>query len=923
MKRIAWRGLGLSILGLFMGLLAACPSSEDVRPTSNTTNLAPMSVDWPLFATRRSSNYLRLDLPSVVVGTKIDVGVMDGVAVQISSLRVYRSTMVSPRAEQMTGDPRITIDAGSYLVPLPLEQAEDHRVFEVKDPMPLYMKVDVAATAAPGDYRLPVIIKAPGREPITCAVLLTVSEIVLPTEQRVLAAATTTIDELSRLFPATFGSFNAGYLDRAEPEHAAAVAQLDTMVKAGQREGLALFVEDLCPAVKVDDVGRVNIDWDAYDRVMSPYMDGTAFADRVPLQVWLAPVPPRRIRDSAVQLRQYLATCAEHFAAKGWVATPAFMHPALVEAMGDAAESPEKAELRTQISKILQMHMSRDVLAVTTPDGQVPHPRMWVVDDTDPRLPPAGALATEQSVRVWPWVCAARGVKGFVWRGAVEHADEVAKGQENVLSPGAGRRPLLVAQAHQSKDKKGAATGEQVEVLPTLRMAWLNAGINDTAMLGLLEKRSDPSLVSEVLAGVVGRTGVTLSLAGAEIPTAPAGYLYAGWPGELKTWQALPLLMERLVLANDPGHQVKVSADDPIYLQAKVWLGDAHRPAARVGGYRFMLQQGREGAVVESLMDLLVENPVDSPTEMEFKFPNLPGDFDIAGATDIGGGKLERTIEGYGLARVGVKMAAHLESIRECPALTDALVRERTGSAMVHLPLTVPIYRMKSFQMSPRVDGRGDDWPQDAAGAAFGPMPVGLRYLSRVDVLKGAVRQEQTPAIARWTYDNDFLYALIRCDQNGMSDEKNNEWPSQDGRWWGTDGVQVQVCGGGVLTGKKVFVVGIKPSGVVLTRVGKVESGMNTASIKWAEGPANVKFGITTDKTGYLVELAIPRKWFSEPNPPATATGGGRSDGAVGGAALWRINILRHRASDLESASWSGPVVDDTDIGMMGLLVGE
>jgi hypothetical protein len=35
------------------------------------------------------------------------------------------------------------------------------------------------------------------------------------------------------------------------------------------------------------------------------------------------------------------------------------------------------------------------------------------------------------------------------------------------------------------------------------------------------------------------------------------------------------------------------------------------------------------------------------------------------------------------------------------------------------------------------------------------------------------------------------------------------------------------------------------------------------------------------------------------------------------------VNILRHRANDLASMSWSGPVVNDDDVAMMGLLVGE
>jgi hypothetical protein len=62
--------------------------------------------------------------------------------------------------------------------------------------------------------------------------------------------------------------------------------------------------------------------------------------------------------------------------------------------------------------------------------------------------------------------------------------------------------------------------------------------------------------------------------------------------------------------------------------------------------------------------------------------------------------------------------------------------------------------------------------------------------------------------------------------------------------------------------------------------------------------------------TGYAVEAAIPRSWVS-----------GKIEGVR--APAWRVNVLRHRAGDLASMSWSGPVVNDEDVGMMGLVVGE
>lgn len=788
------------------------------------------------------------------------------------------------------------------------------RTFEVNDPFPLYMRVEVGPAQEPGTYRFPVTILTPGRAGagnLDTAIDVEVSEIALPTEPRVIGCLTTTTSDLARLFPKTFGNINGVYLDRNAEEDAAAVQQLDALVKTAQREGVALFVEDICPRVKVDNVGAVTVDWDAYDRVMQPYMDGTAFADRVPLQVWLAPVPPRRLRDSPPQLRQFLAACAEHFAAKGWSATPAFMHPAMIDRID------VDANLRNAIEKVLKLHMPREMLAVANPDADVPQARLWVVDDRDPRLPPAGALASEYSVRLWPWVCAARagtlaepGVRGFVWRRGVTKAGESSE------ETGWG---LLTVQP--------AATGDE-GIYPALRLAWLNQGLNDTALLGLLEKRSDPMLVNEVLGGLVGRTGLTVAakLSG-EMPTAPAGYLYAGWPVERQTWSTLPGMLEKLVLANEPGQRVIVSPDDPLYIAAKLWLAKARRPVARVAGYRFGFRNGAEGVILDTAADLLIENPVDAAVDMEARFALLPGDFDVVPAVGQPRGQRDVKVAAYGMDRLLIPVAGHLDSLIESPRVSSLNLSERGAGSVLRLPVQLPIYRMKAAANPPRIDGRPNDWPMDAQIRTFGLMNVAMRYLARPDLLAGTPRREEEPATVRWSYDANNFYALIRCPQPNISDERNNEWPDHEGglrpddpaRWWGTDGLQLQLCtptnaaAGPAKAESKIFNVAFKPGGVMMVR----QATLKDATLsKWTGGPQGVNFAIQIEKEdgrvkGYTIEAAIPRNWFN----------GAENIAGLPGPAL-RVNVLRHRAHDLSSMSWSGPIVNDDDVAMMGLLIG-
>ena len=187
------------------------------------------------------------------------------------------------------------------------------------------MRVTVPAVVEPGEYQLVVRIEAPGRAVEEAALAVEVADIAADGA----AGAGPGDDHGGGVGADLSGDVRE---DRgavpgpAHPEHKAAAGQLDGLI-SGAAQGMTLFVEDIIPALRVDELGQVALDWEAYDRLMQPYMDGTAFEDRVPLAVWLAPVPPRRIRDSSTQLWQYIDLCAKHFATKRWTAVPVFMHP--------------------------------------------------------------------------------------------------------------------------------------------------------------------------------------------------------------------------------------------------------------------------------------------------------------------------------------------------------------------------------------------------------------------------------------------------------------------------------------------------------------------------------------------------------------------------------------------------------------------
>ena len=187
---------------------------------------------WTLHLQRRQTTYLPLNLPVVTSGMHIDIALptssnapapwVEGTrALSLYSTHILRGTVTGPAVDQLTGYPETPTDRGSYLLPIPPASssptAADAR-FLIRDPMPLYLKLDISPLQDPGKYLFPITLTLPGKPPDTQTLEVDISPITLPTQPRVLAVATTTADALTRIFPAAFAPTNPRYLDRTDPD---------------------------------------------------------------------------------------------------------------------------------------------------------------------------------------------------------------------------------------------------------------------------------------------------------------------------------------------------------------------------------------------------------------------------------------------------------------------------------------------------------------------------------------------------------------------------------------------------------------------------------------------------------------------------------------------------------------------------------
>ena len=115
---------GLAII-MFAGVMAGCPHAgvaPKVQPPAATLE-EPAESTLVHVVARRQTSYARLNLPQVMVGMKIRVGALpSGVTASVWSVRLNRSEVVSPLADQLLGSPELSADTGSYLWPLPRDE---------------------------------------------------------------------------------------------------------------------------------------------------------------------------------------------------------------------------------------------------------------------------------------------------------------------------------------------------------------------------------------------------------------------------------------------------------------------------------------------------------------------------------------------------------------------------------------------------------------------------------------------------------------------------------------------------------------------------------------------------------------------------------------------------------------------------------
>lgn len=764
-----------------------------------------------------------------------------------------------------------------------------------------WVDVRIPPTTEPGDYRARIELrKASGAVAYRGELRLAVLPVAIPSEPALPAIARVDLrDLLVAHMNWPVESTEETRLLADVPSHQAAIRLLNATMSLLQQHRLNPVLANALPKYRSTGQRGVEIDWRPYDDLVTRYLDGSAFADRTPLAVWLAPVSesypdPQRNGgfDSpryARLLAAYLTECQAHFAERGWldrsvlrVLPPRELSADSVAAEKRAAGIVRQSETRFPLVTHLPPRSLRGVGWHESPEIDLPDvafwappPHMWESDAMlrergmgrqawlTPGDPPySGSLSVEApptDARELGWQAARYGAQAM-W---IEHAADVA----NHSDPTRGNAPALIYD--------GAAFGIAESPIPSVRLKRLRRGLLDYDLVRLLERRGKVLLASRTAQQLV--RWAFVDAADANLLTTRPG----GWTRDpYAYWLAREMLLLEIAGENAP----QLPVGDRQLAHVADWsrlMAQTSGVDARVRGVR--LAQGDSDLAASVFVD--VANSTERPLVGKWTLPALPVGWKLRSA------KPTATPAGArGAAILEVSVGALSSNAAGVYPFSVLLDSEESGAfeALARLAVvTCPV-----VDSPPAVDGSLADWPVAANCNA-----ADFR-LVRGEGAPNAAGVPRLPALATLASlctDRRRLYVGVTCaipqDETPLW-SADNTIPIDGAMPWGQDVVELLLCPRNTQagTGSDIYCLQIKPSGVAVGRRGCRTNPPMCASEPWSH---NAEVVVRTKPGAWVVELAIPLASFE----PAGARN-----------RIWGLNVARLDARRGEYSSWSGAV---------------
>ncbi|HEY3245719.1 MAG TPA: hypothetical protein VGM03_20430, partial [Phycisphaerae bacterium] len=606
-----------------------------------------------------------------------------------------------------------------------------------------------------------------------------------------------------------------------------AAAELDAALAATMQlleaHRVTPILSRLRPVLKVGREAEVSVDWDDYDRVVAGYLNGTRFVDRIPLPVWklpfdetFPPPPPYGAAQSPTHsrvMRQYLKTCAEHFAARGWLERCVLTLPGALDG-GEAAR-----ELTRHFGRIARMADPRLVTIADLPpqdladygwEGFVPaSPSTGVSGDLsalidvwcppaqfyDPPIMAAQRQTAGAPKRTWMRVdrppfsgclhVAAGPISALVipWQARSATVGAVQLGAANdwpaVASLLVGGAPAsATAQACIEHDPAtliypGAPYGLTTPI-PSVRLKQLRRGMQDLGYLSLLDAASAEYISETVARALCPRVGAEA------YHTHYADGVTRAWPTDAAVWSdARRIIVDELLQRTrarageppgaPPTRQEPTAADPRLRppsdiarnVQWQHFISATRKLSATVEGVRVQRTGTRNQALLRVEITVCINNSTRSALGGQLGFESLPFGWEADPATvdipPISPGRMLRSV-----------LSAQARALTWDPGgiqIVELALRTDDGRT-TRIPARINYMSGATAAAPLKIDGDLSDWPLSPVNVADGFVLVSGTTFADPFSFDAPTARDGTPAqrtqcaVAR---DANTLYLGVNC----------------------------------------------------------------------------------------------------------------------------------------------------------------
>lgn len=800
--------------------------------------------------------------------------------------------------------PATAMQIPDVLVPWNAPQGGGPITLSGTSPDVIWVDVRIPPTTNPGEYTGELLIRPvdpgapPGRESAPAArvtLRLNVLSVALPSRRTLPAICR--VDPTNLLAAQLLRPSEPAErlrLRRDVPRDQPAVAVLDATMRLFQTHRACPVLWAGFPPYRIDPVQGIQIIWDDYDALVTPWLSGEAFDDLMPLSHWPVPVSmtyPNAELEGGIATAQYarllaayLHACQQHFAEKPWQPL-LFLRPAAPAPLDETAirrlirlggilrqsetSFPLVAHLPARSLRGLGWWNAPAIeltdVGVWAPPGRWYEPAAlarqqalgrgaWLIPDFPPYSPTLSPLGLPADPPALAWQAYRYGTEAL-W---IEDAADVPP-------PGAGQ-----AAASHGLIYSGSPYGLRDQPVPSIRLKRLRRGLQDHALLTLLTQRGKPLLASRFAEWMVPWAGT--DAAGLHLlDTKPTG-----WPRDERSFAlARDLVLQELASTlpearTEAGQLARLTEWSLLIAQTK-------RVHAAVEGVR--LRQA--GGVLEAAVIAGVTNASRQRLTGQWELLSPPLGWTAPPSAPI-------SVEAGAQRRDELPLRLESFTYNTEGAYAFALRLRTDGLGEFTIPARLAVAACPFVQPAPVIDGVLD-WPLASNNTAADFRLVrGAGADSRLG--------EDRPAGATqafFAHDETHLYVGVRCRMpEGQTPQwlARNEISVEGAVPWGEDLVEVLIDPRPRLEGTAadLYCLQIKPNGVVVSRRGCLMDPPINPVQPWSSG---VRVAVQREPAAWVVELALP----------LTALGADVRDNAI-----WGLNVTRLDAARGEYSSWSG-----------------